>query len=208
MQFAENGSLLDAIHSRKFLTEDIACSYFRQLMSAIEYIHGLGVCHRDIKCENILLDKKNSIKLIDFGFSKRLKGNDSQERISLEEGAIGHIQYPPKIEDTNGLSQTYCGSFAYASPEILKGIPYDPLKSDVWALGVVLYAMVYGRLPFEDKDVKKLVQQVQNSIKFREMPRVSEECKNLIKGMLSPLKFRSSIAKIKGDCWFKKCGYE
>lgn len=91
---------------------------------------------RDIKCENMLMDSEYNIKLSDFGFAR------------------GHLK--PK----NGqipLSETYCGSYAYASPEILRGIPYQPQQSDIWSMGVVLFAMVFGRLPFDDANYALLL---------------------------------------------------
>lgn len=95
-----------------------------------------GNLHRDIKCENLLMDHYFNIKLSDFGFARG--------------------QMKPK----NGewiLSTTYCGSYAYASPEILRGIPYQPQLSDIWSMGVVLYTMVYGRLPFDDSNHAQLL---------------------------------------------------
>lgn len=129
MEYAQNGSLLDIIRRDTYIDESRSRRWFRQLLNAVDYCHERGVVHRDIKCENLLMDNNFNIKLSDFGFAR------------------GHMK--PK----NGLvplSETFCGSYAYASPEILKGIPYQPQLSDVWSMGVVLFAMVYGRLPFDD----------------------------------------------------------
>lgn len=121
MEVANRGDLLDAIRDSTYIQEAQARLWFSQIHSGIAYIHSKGVAHRDIKCENILLDKENHIKITDFGFAKRI--------------------YPVKsVQDM--LSETYCGSYAYASPEILKGIAYDPFISEVWSMGVVLYTMV------------------------------------------------------------------
>lgn len=91
---------------------------------------------RDIKCENLLMDTAYNIKLSDFGFArnKMLKKNGQMK-----------------------TSTTFCGSYAYASPEILKGIPYQPNTSDIWSIGVVLYAMIFGTLPFDDTTYQKLL---------------------------------------------------
>lgn len=91
---------------------------------------------RDIKCENLLMDTSYNIKLSDFGFARNnmIKKNGQMK-----------------------TSSTFCGSYAYASPEILKGIPYQPNTSDIWSIGVVLYAMIFGTLPFDDTTYQKLL---------------------------------------------------
>lgn len=136
MEYAANGSLLEIIRRDSVIDEPRARKWFKQLVEAVDYCHSRGVVHRDIKCENLLLNSDFDIKLSDFGFAK---GN---------------------MKITNGqipLSNTFCGSYAYASPEILKGIPYHPQYSDIWSMGVVLFAMVYGRLPFDDTNYKDLI---------------------------------------------------
>lgn len=160
MQYAENGSILDLIHRERRLTESRAVHYFRQMLSAVEYCHNQGICHRDIKCENILLDRQDVVKLIDFGFAKlyRPRGVSLKRKSSSSLQKVGtSFGLMKKKEKDSTLSQTYCGSYAYASPEILKGIPYHPMSSDVWACGCVLFAMVFGRLPFDDREPAKLI---------------------------------------------------
>lgn len=179
MEYAENGSLLDMIRIERKLTEDKARKLFKQIVSVIEYIHSKGIVHRDIKCENMLFDKNKVLKLIDFGFAR---GN----------------MLPPK------MSETYCGSYAYASPEILKGVPYQPQASDIWAIGVVLYAMVVGRLPFDDSSVRYLLRQVQQKVTFpMSATDLSVEIKSLIEKILAPLKIRAGIHEIQADTWFQ-----
>lgn len=164
MQHAENGSILDLIHKEKRISEPRACHMFRQIMSAVSYCHSQEVAHRDLKCENILLDEKFTVKLIDFGFSKcyrnvpKSTGEEKLEEIFNQRGQV-------QDEKDSRLSETYCGSYAYASPEILKGSPYDPFLSDVWAMGCVLFAMVFGRLPYDDRDPAKLIR-VSKSFNF------------------------------------------
>lgn len=136
MEYAQNGSLLDAIRHDTYIDEFRSRRWFRQLIDAIDYCHERGVVHRDIKCENLLIDHNHSIKLSDFGFARG--------EMKPKDGVIP-------------LSETFCGSYAYASPEILKGIPYQPQLSDVWSMGVVLYAMVFGRLPFDDTNYAQLL---------------------------------------------------
>lgn len=131
MEYAENGSLLEQIRRNDHLDEKQSRIYFSQICNGVGYCHDHGVVHRDIKCENLLLDRNMNIKLIDFGFSRKITNN--------------------------GFSDTFCGSFSYASPEILQGQPYQPKFSDIWAIGVVLFSMVFGKLPYDDSSHAKLL---------------------------------------------------
>ncbi|XP_017784026.1 PREDICTED: testis-specific serine/threonine-protein kinase 3-like isoform X2 [Nicrophorus vespilloides] len=181
MEYAENGSLLDIIRKESFIQEQRARKWFRQLVDAIEYCHERGVVHRDIKCENLLMDINYNIKVSDFGFARTY------------------------VKHQNGhpvLSETFCGSYAYASPEILRGIPYQPHQSDIWSMGVVLYAMVFGRLPFDDTNYSLLLKQVSNKVTFPRDPKASSACKALINKILAPLKVRARISGIRTDAWF------
>ncbi|EGD72728.1 CAMK/TSSK protein kinase [Salpingoeca rosetta] len=144
MQYACGGDLLDFINKGGALTEDRARAIFYQLMEALGHCHALGIYHRDLKCENILLDDSNNILVSDFGFAT-------------------------VVDSPSTWLMTHCGSYAYAAPEILDGRPYHGDKSDVWSLGVVLYAMTCGRLPFRDKTVKMLLEDIRRGVVF---PRV------------------------------------
>ncbi|XP_072380410.1 testis-specific serine/threonine-protein kinase 3-like [Diabrotica undecimpunctata] len=181
MEYAENGSLLDIIRKDGHIDEDRARKWFRQLVDAVEYCHDRGVVHRDIKCENMLMNSEWNLKMSDFGFAR---GNLKDKS--------GH----------NVLSETFCGSYAYASPEILKGIPYQPQHADVWSMGVVLFAMVFGRLPFDDSNYKELIKQVSNKVSFPKEPKISSSCRSLINKILAPLKSRIRISGIRIDPWF------
>uniref|UniRef100_A0A1A9W2K4 Protein kinase domain-containing protein n=1 Tax=Glossina brevipalpis TaxID=37001 RepID=A0A1A9W2K4_9MUSC len=183
MQLAENGTLLDYVRDKKYLDEPQAKNLFKQLVSAVEYIHSKGVVHRDIKCENLLLDENWNIKLIDFGFARKDTRSSDNQVI---------------------LSKTFCGSYAYASPEILKGVAYDPFLSDIWACGVVCYAMVFGRLPYDGSNVHVLLKRINASLVFPKNPAVTNECKHLIMHILAPLKMRYRIPQIKEDPWLSK----
>jgi testis-specific serine kinase len=159
MQHAEKGSILDLIHKERRLSEDRACGFFRQIVAGIDYIHSQGVAHKDIKCENIMLDEDEKVKIIDFGFAKNYKVAPKVTDATPDKNSLPLSQTLKKkeVERDHRLSETYCGSYAYASPEILQGIPHNPFLADVWAIGCVLYAMVFGRLPFDDKDLSKLI---------------------------------------------------
>ncbi|KAI5711038.1 testis-specific serine/threonine-protein kinase 4-like [Diaphorina citri] len=183
MEYAEKGSLLDFIQREGYIDEPRTKKWFRQLVDAIDYCHERGVVHRDIKCENLLIDGEYNIKLSDFGFAR------------------GHMKC--KSGHQSPLSDTFCGSYAYASPEILKGVPYTPHYSDVWSMGVVLYAMAFGRLPFDDTNYIQLLKQVQTKVVFPTEPNVSAECKTLLSKIFSPIKFRIRLKDIKQDPWVK-----
>ena len=121
MELADGGDLLNAIKSSKTISETQAGKWFTQLYNGLNHIHSNGFVHRDIKCENLLLDSENNLKITDFGFAKTIGKNKNGGPL---------------------LSKTYCGSYAYAPPEVLKGIPYDPVFADIWSMGVVLFTMV------------------------------------------------------------------
>ncbi|XP_022084010.1 testis-specific serine/threonine-protein kinase 4-like [Acanthaster planci] len=185
MELAENGDLLDYIKAQGAVTESQAGTWFHQLVDGMEYCHDQGVVHRDLKCENILLSKNNILKITDFGFAR------------------GHMK---PVDKRVILSETYCGSYAYAPPEILRGIPYDPMLGDIWSMGVVLFTMMFGRLPFDDTNHKILLQQVQKPPAFPSNRNVAEDCKDLICRILSPAKRRINISEIRENRWFRRIG--
>nr|XP_039267547.1 testis-specific serine/threonine-protein kinase 1-like [Styela clava] len=167
MEAARNGDMLRYVQRRGALPEEEIKKYFWQLVQAIKYCHSMNICHRDLKCENLLLDKENKLLLTDFGFSKSMIFN------------AGNVV----------LSSTFCGSAAYAAPEIIRGHPYDPRMHDIWSMGVILYIMACGHMPFDDSNVRKMLKvQLKNQIRFP--PRVadilSDELKHLIKRMIQP----------------------
>ncbi|KAI1370935.1 kinase-like protein [Hypoxylon crocopeplum] len=100
---------------------------FTQLVGAVSYVHQQSCVHRDLKLENILLDKHENVKLVDFGFTREYEGKSN-------------------------YLQTFCGTICYSAPEMLKGEKYAGEKVDVWSLGVILYALLCGELPFDDDD--------------------------------------------------------
>lgn len=128
MELVENDSLLNFINANAGLSEAVARKIFCQIVLVLDYLHNtLNVIHRDLKAENILLDINGNIRLIDFGFSK-------------------------KIHAASAMMSTLCGSPAYAAPELVQGIPYSK-SVDLWSIGVILYAMVAGYLPFDDDNI-------------------------------------------------------
>eukprot|EP00912_Choanoflagellata_sp_UC4_P001631 UC4_evm4s1043 len=156
MELAKGGDLLDFINKKKCNSAEICKFLFRQLVSAVACCHSKNIAHRDLKCENILLDGRGNIKLADFGFATKLD---------------------------SGKLHTHCGSYAYAAPEILKGEAYDGRASDIWSMGVILYAMIFTRLPFDDDSVSLLLLQIKKKLKLPKA--VESNCKSLLHLLLS-----------------------
>ncbi|KAM5269506.1 testis-specific serine/threonine-protein kinase 3 [Hipposideros larvatus] len=177
MELAEGGDVFDCVLNGGPMPESRAKALFRQMVEAIRYCHGCGVAHRDLKCENALLQGFN-LKLTDFGFAKVL----------------------PKSR--RELSQTFCGSTAYAAPEVLQGIPHDSKKGDVWSMGVVLYVMLCASLPFDDTDIPKMLWQQQKGVSFPTHLGISAECQDLLKQLLEPdMSLRPSIEEVSWHPW-------
>lgn len=137
MEYAPGGELFDYIVAKDRLKEEEARGFFRQIVSAVAYIHDRGYAHRDLKPENLLLDEDQNIKLIDFGLVAKPRG-----------GMADHLD-------------TCCGSPAYAAPELISGFPYHGNEVDLWSMGVLLYALLCGFLPFDDDNTFKLYKLIQ-----------------------------------------------
>ncbi|CAH0627360.1 unnamed protein product [Chrysodeixis includens] len=174
MEYCSGGELYDYLSQKKVLQEDEARRLFRQIATAVYYCHIHKICHRDLKLENVLLDDTGSAKIADFGLSNVFK-------------------------ETSLLS-TFCGSPLYASPEIVKGTPYIGPEVDCWSLGVLLYTLVYGAMPFDGSNFKRLVRQISNGDYYE--PRNPSSASPLIRDMLTvdPLK-RADIAYICDNPW-------
>ncbi|XP_044729553.1 testis-specific serine/threonine-protein kinase 3-like [Chrysoperla carnea] len=184
MRLAENGDLLDFILKFGALDERKARVWFRQLVSAVQYLHERNIAHRDLKCDNILITSNFNIKITDFGFARYV--------INMETGA-------------KTLSETYCGSLAYAAPEVIRGEPYEPLTVDVWSMGIILFVMLSKVFPFNDKNIKRMyAEQMNRSFRFKVTiaDTLSVGVKNLVNFILEPdLKKRLTIQQIAETEW-------
>ena len=136
MEYCDGGELFNYIVKNKYLSEEKSAFFYYQLINGLEYIHSLGIVHRDLKPENLLLTQDEILKIIDFGLSNYFKANQLE------------------------LLETPCGSPCYASPEMLSGENYDGFKIDIWATGIILFAMLCGYLPFDHKDNDKLFMKI------------------------------------------------
>ena len=178
IEYAEGGDLSHYINQTNYLSEQKACYFFRQIIGVIEYLNMIGISHRDIKTENILLDKdKKNIKVIDFGLSNYCSGKR--------------------------LLHSSCGSPCYASPEMLSGKPYQGITTDIWSSGIVLYSMLVGFLPFDESDLGKLYDQIKKG-QFYLPSTLSLEAMDFLKNilMVDPKK-RMGLNEIKNHAWFK-----
>lgn len=162
MDYCPGGTLLSKTENmlgQIISLEEIAKPIFKQLLETISYIHDSGIAHRDLKLENILLDDNGSIKIIDFGFSR----------------FVGPGQ----------MVVTPCGSPAFAAPEIVSGLEYDGMIADMWSVGVILFSLVTGELPWNSTNQAQLFNQIRNAI-FDIPDYVSPQCADLIKKFLVP----------------------
>jgi serine kinase len=185
MRYAENGDLLDFVKKHGVVMEHNAKEWFRQMASGLQYLHNKQIAHRDLKCENVLLSRRYNVKLADFGFARYCVDRD------------GH----------RVLSQTYCGSAAYAAPEVVSGTPYNPKLADVWSLGIILYIMLNASMPFDDADLKKLLRdQVAKKWVFRPKVRdiLSSNAKSMVSRILEPdLTQRLTLDLILSHSWLE-----
>ncbi|KAI9023660.1 kinase-like domain-containing protein, partial [Phycomyces nitens] len=154
MDHVNGGQLLHYIVKRQRLSESRARLFTRQIVGALDYLHRNSIVHRDLKIENILIDKAGrNIKLIDFGLSNL-------------------------FSPTSQLS-TYCGSLYFAAPELLCATPYNGPEIDIWSLGVVLYVMVTGSVPFDDKSMPGLHEKIKRG-EVSYPAHLSPECRDLL----------------------------
>ncbi|XP_033230072.1 maternal embryonic leucine zipper kinase-like isoform X2 [Belonocnema kinseyi] len=136
IEYCSGGELFDHIVEKNRLSETESRKFFRQIVSAVAYLHSLGYAHRDLKPENVLLDRDQNLKLIDFGLCAKPKG-----------GMQNHLY-------------TSCGSPTYAAPELILGKKYLGSQVDIWSMGVLLYALLCGFLPFDDNSIENLYKKI------------------------------------------------
>ncbi|XP_016348314.1 MAP/microtubule affinity-regulating kinase 4-like isoform X1 [Sinocyclocheilus anshuiensis] len=181
MEYASGGEVFDYLVSHGRMKELEARAKFRQIVSAVHYCHQKNIVHRDLKAENLLLDADANIKIADFGFSN--------------EFTLGN-----KLD-------TFCGSPPYAAPELFQGKKYDGPEVDIWSLGVILYTLVSGSLPFDGQNLKELRERVLRG-KYRVPFYMSTDCEGILRRflVLNPSK-RCTLEQVMKDKWMN-AGYD
>ena len=179
-EFVDGGQLLDFIISHGMLNEKLARRFMRQIISAVDYCHQNSIVHRDLKIENILIDKNGVAKLIDFGLANIFS-------------PYSHLN-------------TFCGSLYFAAPELLCARNYVGPEVDMWSLGVILYVLVCGKVPFDDATMPALHAKIKKG-DYKPPTHVSRECAHLISRLLvvDP-KQRAPIDEVKSHAWILALG--
>ncbi|KAI5626281.1 serine/threonine-protein kinase BRSK2 isoform X3 [Silurus asotus] len=176
LEHVSGGELFDYLVKKGRLTPKEARKFFRQIISALDFCHSHSICHRDLKPENLLLDEKNNIRIADFGMA------------SLQVG--------------DSLLETSCGSPHYACPEVIRGEKYDGRKADVWSCGVILFALLVGALPFDDDNLRNLLEKVKLGV-FHMPHFIPPDCQNLLRGMIEvDAAKRLTLEQIQKHTWY------
>ncbi|XP_058484980.1 serine/threonine-protein kinase BRSK2-like isoform X10 [Solea solea] len=176
LEHVSGGELFDYLVKKGRLTPKEARKFFRQIISALDFCHSHSICHRDLKPENLLLDEKNNIRIADFGMA------------SLQVG--------------DNLLETSCGSPHYACPEVIRGEKYDGRKADAWSCGVILFALLVGALPFDDDNLRNLLEKVKLGV-FHMPHFIPPDCQNLLRGMIEvDASKRLTLEQIQKHTWY------
>ncbi|ESO86358.1 hypothetical protein LOTGIDRAFT_129101, partial [Lottia gigantea] len=182
VEFCYCGNLDQLLRTRnaRFFSEPIAQRYFKQMLSAVEYLSCIGICHRDICTTNILLTNDNTVKLADFGCAVRFMTGDD-------------------------LRTDICGTVGYQAPEMICGKSYNPKTSDIFSLGCLLYCMVVGHLPYGKYRTAAVALHLK-TVQFpkKEILSLSHDMQDLLKGMLAYVPHsRYSLNCIKHSAWLQ-----
>lgn len=179
LEICSNSTLMELVRRRKRLLEVEARYYLMQILGAVNHMHNKLVIHRDLKLGNIFIDSDMKVKIGDFGLAARL-------------------------ESPHQRRYTVCGTPNYISPEVLERPHEHSFPADIWGIGVILFAMVFGKPPFQEKDVKVIYERIKrHDLIFPDHIRVSNACIELIQWMLeSDPERRPTVDQILAHRWF------
>ncbi|XP_038195137.1 sperm motility kinase 2B-like [Arvicola amphibius] len=178
MELAEGQQLYQYIRKTGHLQEDEARGIFRQILAGVSYCHELGIVHRDLKPDNIMLDRNGKVKIIDFGLGTQVEPGQRLNR--------------------------HCGAYSFGAPELFLGKLYDGPKIDIWTVGVVLYFMVVGKVPFDAVTVPELRRQVVAG-KYTVPLNMSELLQDLLSRLMTVNpKFRPTVTEVMTHPWLRE----
>jgi len=221
MEYAQHGDLLRHIQQNGAIDEERSRYLFKQLVKAVQYLHNRKIVHRDLKCENLLLTKmKEELPTINpadsstalthtppesprrYDMGSSLLSKFKQDEVKL---LVTDFGFSRRFETEDERSRTFCGSAAYAAPEIIKGEPYRMRDHDMWSLGVILFIMVCGTMPYDDSNVRKMLKdQLSRKVRFppQAAQNLTDECKDLIHKLIEPnANRRFKIDQILSHSW-------
>jgi len=181
MEYCAKGDLYHFVASKGGLPDTTARLMFRQIVSAVRYLHSKSIVHRDLKLENILLDSSLSIRLADFGFCREVPANT--------------------------LLTTKCGSPAYTAPEVISQSSYNGQMADMWSLGVILFVILTGRIPWDAQNDTQLFFQIQTA-HFHIPEYICASAANLIGDLMHPQpEMRLSAEQALNHPWLDDTGF-
>ena len=197
MEFLQGGDLMNLLIKKHLFNEEQAKFYICEIICAIDSIHELKCIHRDIKPDNILIDKYGHIKLSDFGLAKISDNFFTEDIFNLKENRICHSR-----------NFSCVGTAYYIAPEVLEKIGYGP-EIDWWSLGIIFYEMLFGHAPFFSKITNEVCYKVINHKKFLTFPKkikITDNAKDLIKKLICDSNCRlgkNGVQEIKNHPFFK-----
>lgn len=188
MEYASGGEVFDYLVLHGRMKEKEARAKFRQIVSAVQYCHQKKIIHRDLKAENLLLDSEMNIKIADFGFSNEFTpGNKLDTFCGSPPYAAPELFQGKELSSGNNISFGFLSELfkfnLHAIDSQFAGKKYDGPEVDVWSLGVILYTLVSGSLPFDGSTLRELRERVLRG-KYRIPFYMSTDCENLLKKFL------------------------
>ena len=204
MEYLPGGDFMNLLIKKDILTEDEAKFYTAELILAIENIHKLDCIHRDIKPDNVLIDKTGHIKLSDFGLAK------VSPKIFEINNNNENIDFKP---DSHQKNYSCVGTAYYVAPEVLKKKGYGP-EVDWWSVGVIFFEMLFGYAPFHSKETNQVCHKVLNWQKYLVIPskiKISKEAEDLIWKLINNSNQRLGIGgaeEIKKHPFFKDVDWD